>query len=125
MITGKIRYWPKGDEYINQCVQIWIKVGTELVIFNKYMDDSEMEMFRNYLVDIGSWDLVETEVMNKKDPRKMAQTQLNNWAKLKGHTVFTHTIMFITQIKMEMLNLPKTKNNKSCSLSEDEGNTEI
>jgi len=121
MITGKVRAWPKGSEYSNQFVQIHITLNKELFLFNGYMKEGEISQFNVLMAS--HWDGVQLVNMKIKDPRKMAKDEVDGWAKSKGVTVYRHPVVYLTQLKMELLTHNK-KNNKS-SLSNEDGEQEI
>ena len=111
-MNGKIRVWPRGTNYSNRFCQLIIKITDEYLVFNGYMEDVHIQRL-NELLDYTAIQVVN---MQQADPRKEAKETVDMWAKEKDIQVYKNPSIFITQIKLDMLD--SKKNNKS-SLEED------
>ena len=107
MVTGKIKVWPSGGNYTNKFVQMYLKISneSELLLFNGYMDDEHISNMNVLLAE--HWAGIQLINKKGKDPRKTARDQLNDWAKARNVTAYTSPIIYLTQVKLELLTIKK------------------
>jgi len=113
--SGKLRSWPKGANFSNLFCQIYLKFDDELILFNGYMSDDNISNLNILLAP--HWGDIQVTQMKPRDPRKMAQMEMDVWAKDRSITIFKMAQMFLLQLKIELITLNE-KNNKSLDLND-------